>query len=200
MRGMRGVGGFVAGSEEISYGGMDHRREEFLIHRAKDPRDKFARWTTVVAGVALTLAVAYITVQSGASPALLVRMLLFVSGFLVGAAFVRLAARLAVRRLGRPGPAELASALVGGAAAGLFLPLLPRAWVFVGGTGATRLWAFFAAGILLALVMVPLRRLLFRWQRAATDGPPVLPPHVPGEDRVEKDTDGDFDAADDPDP
>ena len=123
--------GFVASFGEIFYSGIDGCRGKFLTHRAKDPRDKFARWTTVVAGVALTLAVAYLTVRSGASSALLVRMFLFVLGFLVGAALVRLAARLAVRRLGRPEPAELASALMGGVAAGLLPSLLPWTWVFV---------------------------------------------------------------------
>ncbi|MDP9456306.1 MAG: hypothetical protein M3Q60_11115 [Actinomycetota bacterium] len=161
-----------------------------MTHRARDSRDEFARWTTVLAAVALTLA--YFTVRSGASSALLVRMLLFVSGFLIGAALVRLAARLAVRYLGRPEPAELASALMGGAAAGLLPSLLPRTWTFVGETDATRLWAFFVAGVLLALVVVPLRRLFFRWQRAATDGTTVAPVHTSGEERG--DEDGDFDA------
>ena len=169
-----------------------------MTHRTIGPRNRFVRWTTVTAGVALASAVAYVTVRSGASAALLVRLLLFVSGFLVGAAFVRRAARLAVRRLGRPGPAELASALVGGAAAGLLLTLLPRAWVFVGDTGAFRLWAFCVAGVLLALVITPLRRFLYRWQHGSADGPPVLPSHMLGEDQG--DDEGDFDAegADDP--
>ena len=146
----------------------------------------------MVAGVALALAVAYFTVRSGASSALLVRMFLFVCGFLVGAALVRLAARLAVRRLGRPEPAELASALMGGVAAGLLPSLLPWTWTFVGGADANPPWAFFAAGVVLALVVVPLRRIYFRWLHAA-DGTTVAPVHTSGADRGDEDGDSDGD-------